>query len=64
MKRIYKDLIVRHLTHLRQMAFLMGPRQVGETTLSLDTASDWSKYFYFNWDNIADRALFTEGPAA
>lgn len=48
MKGLYKNLIFKHLSKLRQMAFLMGPRQVGKTTLSLDIAKDWLKQFYFN----------------
>lgn len=46
------------------MAFLMGPRQVGKTTLSLDVAKNWDQSFYFNWDNSAERLLFIEGPPA
>lgn len=46
------------------MAFLMGPRQVGKTTLSLATASEWGKHFYFNWDNASERLLFIAGPDA
>ncbi len=64
MKRLYENLIHQHLTELRQMAFLMGPRQVGKTTLSLDVAKKWPEYFYFNWDNPAERLLFIEGPSA
>ncbi|HEX4839454.1 MAG TPA: AAA family ATPase [Rhabdochlamydiaceae bacterium] len=61
MKRIYEELIRKHLLELRQMVFLMGPRQVGKTTLSHQSAAN---SFYFSWDNPADRALFIEGPNA
>jgi len=61
MKRIYEELIRKHLSELRQMVFLMGPRQVGKTTLSHQLAAN---SFYFSWDNPADRALFIEGPNA
>jgi len=64
MKRIYQELISQHLSQLRQMVFLMGPRQVGKTTVSLETAAEWPKHFYFNWDNSAERLLFIEGPNA
>lgn len=64
MKRIYQEVIHDHLSHLRQMIFLMGPRQVGKTTLSLDSAKQWPSHFYFNWDNPAERLLFLEGPNA
>ena len=42
----------------------MGPRQVGKTTLSLESASEWPKHFYFNWDNAAEKLLYIEGPDA
>ncbi|MDN3506533.1 MAG: ATP-binding protein [Simkaniaceae bacterium] len=64
MKRMYEELVLKHLSELRQMAFLMGPRQVGKTTIGLDTAGNWAKHFYFNWDNPAERLLFIEGPEA
>lgn len=64
MKRLYENLIIGHLSKLRQMAFLMGPRQVGKTTLSLNVAKNWDQQFYFNWDNPAERLLFIDGPSA
>ncbi len=64
MKRIYQALITHHLSKYRQMAFLMGPRQVGKTTLSLEISSEWPVHFYFNWDNAAERLLFLEGTQA
>lgn len=64
MKRIYLEIIREHLSKLRQMVFLMGPRQVGKTTISLDAGGDWPKHFYFNWDNAAERLLFLKGAEA
>jgi uncharacterized protein len=64
MRRIYQELIHEHLSSLRQMVFLMGPRQVGKTTLSLEAASEWPEHFYFSWDNTAERLLFLEGAEA
>lgn len=64
MKRIYQELIRQHLSKLRQMVFLMGPRQVGKTTVSLESVADWPKHFYFNWDNPTEKLLFIEGPNA
>lgn len=65
MKRIYQELISQHLSTLRQMIFLMGPRQVGKTTISLEAAEEWVKHFYLNWDNPAEKLLFIEeGPGA
>jgi hypothetical protein len=62
MKRIYQDLVVQHLSKLRQMIFLMGPRQVGKDSISRALAAGRSKHF--NWDNAAERLLFIEGPNA
>src|SRR5690349_8962010 len=64
MRRIYEELILQHLSELRQMVFLMGPRQVGKTTLSLDASAHFPKNIYFNWDNPSERLLFIEGPHA
>lgn len=64
MRRIYQELISEHLSQLRQMVFLMGPRQVGKTTVSLEMGAQWAPHFYFNWDNAAERLLFIEGPDA
>ena len=64
MKRIYELVLKRHLKNLRQMAFLMGPRQVGKTTLALDVGKEFEEYFYLNWDNSSERLLFIEGPDA
>ncbi len=41
------------------MIFVVGPRQVGKTTLCTDLAQE---YHYFNWDNQDHRALIIEGP--
>lgn len=64
MKRIYQKLVSQHLSSWRQMVFLMGPRQVGKTTISLESAFEWPSHFYFNWDNPSDKLLFMEGPSA
>jgi len=64
MYRIYQEVIRAHLSKLRQMIFLMGPRQVGKTTLSRVAAEEWPVHFYFSWDNAAERLLFLEGSEA
>lgn len=64
MRRIYQELLSAHLSKLRQMIFLMGPRQVGKTTLSLEVAKESLHHFYFNWDNPAERLLFLKGSEA
>lgn len=63
MRRIYQEIIDLHLSKLRQMVFLMGPRQVGKTTLALSELEKQAG-FYFNWDRLDHRLLFTEGPEA
>jgi predicted AAA+ superfamily ATPase len=64
MRRIYQEILRRHLSQYRQMVFIMGPRQAGKTTLSLEVASEHLHHFYFNWDNPAERLLFLEGVEA
>lgn len=64
MHRIYEEVIRDHLSKLRQMVFLMGPRQVGKTTLSLNIPKEGLLHFYFNWDNPTDKLLFLEGGQA
>ncbi|NGX59778.1 MAG: hypothetical protein KR126chlam3_00935 [Chlamydiae bacterium] len=46
------------------MVFIMGPRQVGKTTLSLEIENGWESVYYYNWDNQKDRALILAGPDA
>jgi len=64
MKRIYTEVIQHHLSSWRQMVFIMGPRQVGKTTLSLTLKKGHKNVFYFNWDNQKDRALILKGSDA
>lgn len=64
MKRTYETLLEEHIKSHRQMVFLSGPRQVGKTTTSLETSSEWPLHYYFNWDNEDHRYLIIEGPAA
>lgn len=46
------------------MAFLMGPRQVGKTTLAFSFLEKNVNGHYFNWDRVDHRLLFLEGPDA
>jgi uncharacterized protein len=64
MKRAYEKVIEEHLTQNRQMLFLMGPRQVGKTTTSLEASSLNPHHYYFNWDNQTHRLLIAEGQEA
>jgi len=51
MKRIYSDIIDKHLKDYQQMIFLSGSRQVGKTTI----AKSYTNNQYLNWDNIIHR---------
>lgn len=64
MKRRYEAVISDHFNNNRQMLFLMGPRQVGKTTTSRESASSFDENLYLNWDNQEHRALVLAGPAA
>ncbi len=46
------------------MVFMMGPRQTGKTTLSLEASGEYLNHSYFNWDNPAEKLLFLEGVKA
>lgn len=64
MKRVYLEVIYNHLKSWRQMVFIMGPRQVGKTTLSLAIQDGFKSVYYYNWDNQKDRQVILEGPDA
>lgn len=64
MKRAYEKVIEEHLIQNRQMLFLMGPRQVGKTTTSLEASSLTPNHYYFNWDDQTHRLLIAEGQEA
>jgi hypothetical protein len=52
-------MLAEHLERHRQMAFVVGPRQVGKTTMCRGLSSA-----YLNWDNTDDRRIILDGPAA
>lgn len=62
LKRIYEAVIEEHLSENRQMLFLVGPRQVGKTTTSLEVSEPYKHHFYFNWDIQSDRVKIVKGP--
>ena len=64
LERTYEKVIKQHLRENRQMLFLMGPRQVGKTTTSLEASSLRRHHYYFNWDNQKHRSLIIEGQEA
>lgn len=59
MERSYTSVFQEHSKQYRQMVFVVGPRQVGKTTLCRSIFQD---FHYFNWDNQDHRALIIEGP--
>jgi uncharacterized protein len=59
MKRIYESALDEHITSLRQMAFLTGPRQVGKTTTCRALSVEGR---YVNWDKQSDRVAILKGP--
>lgn len=61
MKRIYEEVVKHHLKKYSQMLFLMGPRQVGKTTTSIETGEEIDHLHYFNWDDDEDRKKILEG---
>lgn len=61
MKRIYEALLIEHHRENRQMAFFVGPRQVGKTTTCKGAFAHTT---YINWDNSTDRMLITKGSLA
>ncbi|MFH1672769.1 MAG: ATP-binding protein [Pseudomonadota bacterium] len=60
MERSYTSVFREHLDQHRQMIFVVGPRQVGKTTLCTNITRE---YHYFNWDNQDHRGLIIDGPA-
>ena len=58
LKRLYDTILSEHLATHQQMAFVVGPRQVGKTTTCQSCADH-----YCNWDNVDDRDLILSGPA-
>ncbi len=64
MQRIYEKIVEEHLKKERQMVFLVGPRQVGKTTTSLEVSNENPKHFYLTWDIQNDQRLIREGADA
>jgi hypothetical protein len=60
MDRVYEELLREHHREHRQMAFVVGPRQVGKTTTC---RSFMHEPAYLSWDDQGHRMLITKGPA-
>lgn len=63
MKRLYSDIIAKHINHDHQMLFLTGPRQVGKTTAALMAKDLTDNLLYLNWDNMDHRKIIVQGSA-
>lgn len=61
MNRVYAAVIRRHLQTYNQMTFIVGPRQVGKTTLAKDIMSSFDHSIYLNWDITTDRLKILSG---
>ena len=58
LKRYIEDAIINHFKELRQLVILVGPRQVGKTTLAKSLIPDLKQGVnYFNWDIAAHRKI-------
>ncbi|MEI8295207.1 MAG: ATP-binding protein [Alphaproteobacteria bacterium] len=64
MKRLYTEIVLKHLEHYPQMVFLTGPRQIGKTTIAKELQNHFSRFLYLNWDIIDDRAKILQGDKA
>lgn len=62
MERLYTHVIRRHIQLYQQMIFLVGPRQVGKTTIAQFTKKFSDNFTYFNWDNQDHRSILISGP--
>lgn len=59
LERIYTSILETHFKEGLEMAFIVGPRQVGKTTLARRFQKD---VIYLNWDNEDHRHLILSGP--
>lgn len=55
MKRIYHALVKEHINDYDQMIFLAGPRQVGKTTIAMESRKLALFSEVLNWDKLHDR---------
>lgn len=58
MKRIQEALVKKDLS--RKMVFLIGPRQVGKTSLAKSIAKDYKSSVYLNYDSLDDRKIIKD----
>jgi len=61
MNRIYEDIIYNTLLKYSQMVFLVGPRQVGKTTIAKKLQARFNQSLYLNFDSVEDRLKILDG---
>ncbi len=61
MKRIYENVVYNNLKKFKQMAFLIGPRQVGKTTIAKNIQAKYKESIYLNFDSLDDRKIIMSG---
>jgi uncharacterized protein len=61
MNRTYEEVIYRNLLKYPQMVFLVGPRQVGKTTIAKKIQSRFKQSLYLNFDSVKDRQKILDG---
>lgn len=58
---MYEEFIQEHFKNNKQMLFLVGPRQVGKTTLAKQQQKKYEESVYLNWDVVSDRVQILSG---
>lgn len=57
MKRLYLSVVLQHFKENDQMLFLVGPRQVGKTTIAKQAQQYFKESIYLSWDVVANRTM-------
>ena len=60
-QRLYLEIAKNHFKEYRQMLFLMGPRQVGKTTICQELQKHYQHSIYLNWDNVKHQSMILDG---
>ena len=60
MKRLYLSMVLQHFKENDQMLFLVGPRQVGKTTIAKQVQEKFHESVYLSWDVVANRTMMSE----
>ena len=60
MKRLYLSMVLQHFKENDQMLFLVGPRQVGKTTIAKQVQENFHESVYLSWDVVANRTIMSD----